>query len=49
MGERFWESYNYLVNLVSKYTYAGTGFANPHAATQIGTGTATTTYAYSSP
>ena len=28
------------------YTYAGTGFANPHAVTSIGNGTATTTYAY---
>jgi YD repeat-containing protein len=34
------------VNLSSKYTYARTGFANPHAVTQIGNGTATTTYAY---
>jgi RHS repeat-associated protein len=34
------------VNLASKYTYAGTSFANPHAVTQIGNGTATTTYAY---
>jgi RHS repeat-associated protein len=34
------------VNLASKYTYAGTGFANPHAVTQIGNGLSTTTYAY---
>jgi YD repeat-containing protein len=28
------------------YPYAGTAYANPHASTQIGNGTATTTYAY---
>src|SRR5205823_7144150 len=28
------------------YTYAGMGFANPHAVTSIGNGTATTTYSY---
>jgi YD repeat-containing protein len=28
------------------YTYAGIGYANPHAVTQVGNGTATTTYAY---
>jgi hypothetical protein len=27
--ERFSESYNWPVNLASKYTYAGTGYANP--------------------
>jgi YD repeat-containing protein len=31
---------------VASYSYAGAGYANPHAATQIGNGTATTTYAY---
>jgi YD repeat-containing protein len=31
---------------VGSYPYTGTGFANPHAVTQIGNGTATTTYAY---
>src|SRR2546422_4456327 len=30
----------------STYTYAGTGYANPHAATQIGNGLSTTSYAY---
>jgi RHS repeat-associated protein len=30
----------------STYTYAGTGYENPHAVTQIGNGTATTTYSY---
>ena len=30
----------------STYTYAGTGYANPHAATQIANGVSTTTYAY---
>jgi YD repeat-containing protein len=30
----------------SKYTYAGTGYANPHAVTQIGNGTATSTFTY---
>ena len=44
--ERFSESYNWPVNLASKYTYAGTGYANPHAVTQIGNGVSTTTYAY---
>lgn len=34
------------MHLTSKYTNAGTGYANPHAVTQIGNGTATTTYAY---
>jgi RHS repeat-associated protein len=34
------------VTLASKYTYAGTGFANPHAVSQIGNGLSTTTYAY---
>src|ERR1700746_831337 len=29
-----------------RYSYSGTGYANPHAATQIGNGTATTTYSY---
>src|SRR5262245_14646964 len=28
------------------YTYSGIGYANPHAPTQIGNGTATTTYGY---
>ena len=28
------------------YTYAGTGYANPHAATQIANGLSTTTYSY---
>jgi YD repeat-containing protein len=28
------------------YTYAGMGYANPHAVTSIGNGTATTTYTY---
>jgi RHS repeat-associated protein len=28
------------------YTYAGTGYANPHAVTSIGNGLSTTTYAY---
>ena len=47
------ESYGYdaLGNFTSKtgqgtYTYAGTNYANPHAATQIATGLATTTLAY---
>jgi hypothetical protein len=31
------------VNLASKYTYAGTGYANTQAVTWIGNGTATTT------
>jgi RHS repeat-associated protein len=43
---RLSESYNWLVNLISKYTNAGTSFANPHAVTQIGNGVSTTTYAY---
>jgi RHS repeat-associated protein len=30
----------------STYTYAGTGYANPHAVSQIGNGISTTTYAY---
>src|SRR5882724_2316561 len=30
----------------STYTYAGTGYANPHAVTSIGNGLSTTTYAY---
>ena len=30
----------------STYTYAGTGYANPHAVTQIANGVSTTTYAY---
>ena len=30
----------------STYTCAGTGFANPHAVTSVGNGTATTTYSY---
>jgi RHS repeat-associated protein len=30
----------------STFTYAGTGYANPHAVTSIGNGTATTSYAY---
>src|SRR6266851_9189484 len=30
----------------STYTYAGTGYANPHAVTQIANGLSTTTYAY---
>jgi RHS repeat-associated protein len=30
----------------STYTYAGTGYANPHAATQIATGLSTTTFVY---
>jgi RHS repeat-associated protein len=34
------------VNVASKYTNAGTGYANPHAVTQIGNGVSTTTYAY---
>jgi RHS repeat-associated protein len=34
------------VNLASKCTYAGTGYANPHAVSQIGNGLSTTTYAY---
>jgi YD repeat-containing protein len=34
------------VTVASKCTYAGTGYANPHAVSQIGNGTATTTYAY---
>ncbi len=44
-------SYDLLGNITNKtdagaYTYAGTSYANPHAVTQIGTGLATTTYAY---
>src|SRR5262245_55908820 len=31
---------------VASYSYAGTGYANPHAVTQIGNGVSTTTYAY---
>jgi RHS repeat-associated protein len=34
------------VNLISTYTYGGISYANPHAVSQIGNGTATTTYAY---
>src|ERR1700730_1066746 len=30
----------------STYTYAGTGYANPHAVTSIGNGLSTTSYAY---
>ena len=30
----------------STYTYAGTGYANPHAVTSIGNGVSTATYAY---
>src|SRR5262245_59608549 len=29
-----------------RYSYRGTGYANPHATTQIGNGTATTSYSY---
>jgi YD repeat-containing protein len=31
---------------MGSYSYAGTGFANPHAVTQIGNGVSTTTYTY---
>lgn len=31
---------------VGSYSYAGTGYANPHAVTSIGDGMATTTYSY---
>ena len=31
---------------VGSYTYTGTAYANPHAATQIANGLSTTTYAY---
>src|ERR1700730_14492637 len=31
---------------MGSYSHAGTGYANPHAVTQIGNGTATTSYSY---
>ena len=43
-------TYNTIGNINSgdqgTYGYAGTGYANPHAPTIIGNGTASTTYAY---
>lgn len=32
--------------IVYLYPYSGTGYANPHAATQIANGLSTTTFAY---
>jgi YD repeat-containing protein len=37
---------NFTTKGTSKYTYAGTGYANPDAPTQIANGTATTTFGY---
>jgi YD repeat-containing protein len=31
---------------MGSYAYAGTGYANPHAVTQIANGLSTTTYSY---
>src|SRR5258708_1156325 len=42
--------YNFLMRavvlLAGSYSYDGTGYANPHAVTQIANGVSTTTYAY---
>jgi len=54
---RFWKNYKLTSTEISAlysgtniggttYTYEGTGYANPDAPTSIGTGVATTTYAY---
>ncbi len=47
---RYVYRYNPLGNMVSDstttYTYAGTGYANPHAPTDLRTGSSTTTYTY---
>jgi YD repeat-containing protein len=37
---------NLTVKATSKYTYAGTGYANPDAVTQVANGTATSSFAY---